>query len=140
MQSDIGGIVAEAGPTLEGMTFYHESDPFSFYTPNSSSFIGGLYEMLGMVNIADAAPDPSNSGFPQLSAEFIVSSDPEIIFLAGFGESIETVAAREGWDAMTAVQNGNVVSLDTDVASRWGPRVVDLLRSIAEAAVAVRQG
>lgn len=140
MQSDIEVIIGDVGDRLEGMTFYHESDPFSFYTPNSSSFIGSLYEMLGMENIADAAPDPSNSGFPQLSAEFIVSSDPEIIYVAGFGESLDTVAEREGWDAMTAVEKGNVVTLDTDVASRWGPRVVDLLRSIAEAALSVQGG
>lgn len=140
IQGEVAAITSQVGTGTGGLTFYHESDPFSFYTPNSSSFIGRLYELLGMVNIADAAPDEFNSGFPQLSAEFIVASDPDIIFLASFGESFDTLIAREGWDTMSALQAGNVIVLDYDAASRWGPRVVDLLRSIADATATVVDG
>ena len=49
------------------------------------------------------------------------------------GETAETVAARPGWDQLTAVQNGNVIELDDDIASRWGPRIVDFLQVIADA-------
>jgi iron complex transport system substrate-binding protein len=140
MRSEIGGIVSDVGSATSGVTFYHESDPFSFYTPNSSSFIGRLYEMLGMVNIADAAPDEFDSGFPQLSAEYIVASNPEMIYLAGFGETPATVAAREGWETMSALDSGDVVVLDYDIASRWGPRVVELLQAIADGAIAARDG
>jgi iron complex transport system substrate-binding protein len=34
---------------------------------------------------------------------------------------------------MTAVARGSVVALDDDIASRWGPRVVDLLEIIVDA-------
>ena len=129
----INDLVAASDGSATGITFYHESDPFSFYTPNSKSFIGGIYALLGMENIADAAPDEFNSGFPQLSTEYIVASDPDVIFLTGFGESAETLAARQGWDSMTAVSSGSVFVLDADVASRWGPRVVDLLQAISAA-------
>ena len=135
MADRIGAIVDEAATTASGVTFYHESDPFSYYTPNSSSFIGSLYSLLGMVNIADEAPDEFSSGFPQLSAEFIVASDPDVVYLAGFGETPETFGAREGWESMTAISSGNVVLLDYDTASRWGPRVVDLLEAIAAGVV-----
>ncbi len=131
MAAAIDAIVDEAATSASGVTFYHESDPFSYYTPNSSSFIGSLYSLLGMVNIADAAPDGFSSGFPQLSAEFIVASDPDVVFLAGFGETPESFGAREGWETMTAVSAGNVVLLDYDTASRWGPRVVQLIEAIA---------
>jgi iron complex transport system substrate-binding protein len=131
MQSDIAGVVASATGDLEGVTFYHESDPFSFYTPNSSSFIGSLYALFGMDNIADEAPDKLGSGFPQLSPEFIVAADPDVVFLAGFGETPETFSAREGWDTMSAVSSSRVVVLDYDTASRWGPRVVNLVHAIA---------
>lgn len=134
MRDEITTIVSDAAATAAGVTFYHESDPFSYYTPNSQSFIGSLYAMLGMINIADAAPDELASGFPQLSPEFIVASDPDVVYLAGFGETPETFEAREGWETMTAVAAGRVVVLDPDVASRWGPRVVDLLRAIAAGA------
>jgi iron complex transport system substrate-binding protein len=41
------------------------------------------------------------------------------------------VAARDGWGDLTAVRTGGVVELDDDVASRWGPRVVDFLKTVA---------
>lgn len=125
--------VAEVGDRAAGLTYYHETDPFSFYTPNSQSFIGQLYGLLGMENIADAAPDEFGSGFPQLSPEFILGADPDVVFLAGVGETPETLAARDGWDTLSAVTEGHVFVLDPDVASRWGPRVVDLIEAIAAA-------
>jgi iron complex transport system substrate-binding protein len=130
MKSRIEAVTAAVAESAVGVSFYHESDPFSYYTPSSESFIGKLYRLLGMDNIADAAEDFS-SGFPQLSAEFIIASNPDIIFLASFGESAETVAGRDGWDTMSAVASGAVVVLDYDTASRWGPRVVELLEEIA---------
>ena len=90
----------------------------------------------GMVNIADDADsDGAAFGYPQLSSEYIVAADPNIVFLADvlYGESLETVAARPGWDVMTAVRNGNIVELDSDVASRWGPRIVDFAQAISDA-------
>jgi iron complex transport system substrate-binding protein len=119
----------------EGVTYYHEIDS-TLYTATSSTFFGEIYGMFGMVNIADVADaDGSAFGYPQLSSEYIVDADPDIIFLANvlYGENSETVAARPGWDVMTAVQSGNVVELDTDVASRWGPRIVDFAQSVADA-------
>jgi len=134
MESQISAIVSDVASDAAGMTFYHESDPFSFYTPNSSSFIGSLYALLGMTNIADEAPDEFGSGFPQLSPEFIVASDPDLVFLAGFGETAETFSAREGWNTMSAVTSDRLIVLDYDAASRWGPRVVELVEAIADGA------
>jgi iron complex transport system substrate-binding protein len=73
----------------------------------------------------------------------VIKADPDLIFLADTkccGQSARTVAARDGWDQVTAVKTGGVVELDDDVASRWGPRVVDFLKVVAakvEAAEAV---
>ena len=138
MQSEMDAIVETVAGSAEGMTYYHETDPFSYYTPNSASFIGQLYNVLGMVNIADAAPDEFGSGFPQLSPEFIVDADPNLIVLAAGGDEVSTLAERPGWDTMTAVASGNVAVIDTDIASRWGPRIVELLQAIADAAGAVQ--
>ncbi len=132
MQTDIKATVDAVGNSGMGVTYYHETDPFSFYTPNSSSFIGQLYAMLGMENIADAAPDEFGSGFPQLSPEYIIDSDPDMVYLAAFGETADTIAARDGWDTMSAVIDGSIVLLDPDVASRWGPRIVELMAAIAD--------
>jgi iron complex transport system substrate-binding protein len=132
IQEGLKEVVDDLGDAGSGLRYYYETDPFSFYTPNSSTFIGKLLGLLGMENIADAAPDEFASGFPQLTAEFIIDADPDVIFLAAGGEDLATVAARDGWDTMTAVKEGRVTVLDVDVASRWGPRVIDLLRAAAE--------
>jgi iron complex transport system substrate-binding protein len=114
------------------LTYYHELDK-NLYSATSKTFIGQLYGELGLKNIADAA-DKDASGYPQLSAEYVIKADPDLIFLADTkccGQSAKTVAARDGWDRLTAVRTGGVVALDDDVASRWGPRVVDFLRTVA---------
>jgi iron complex transport system substrate-binding protein len=130
MRAEIAKIAA-AKPTHQ-LTYYHELDK-NLYTATSKTFIGQLYGQLGMKNIADAA-DKDASGYPQLSAEYIVKADPDLIFLADTkccGQSATTVAARDGWGDLTAVRTGGVVELDDDVASRWGPRVVDFLKTVA---------
>jgi iron complex transport system substrate-binding protein len=135
IQTDIDEIVTDTGDVAEGTSYYHEVDN-TFYTVTSSTFIGQIYALFGIENIADPADaDGAAFGYPQLTGEFIVSADPDLVFLADalYGESVETVSARPGWDAMSAVQSGNIVELDSDVASRWGPRVVDLTRSISDA-------
>jgi len=117
-----------------GATYYHELSP-DFYTATSATFIGSLYAMLGLENIADDA-DPDGYGYPQLSAEHILAEDPAFIFLADTlccEQTIETVGERPGWSALSAVQGGSITELDDDVASRWGPRVVNLVETIAAA-------
>lgn len=135
IRAELDELVAESAELGEGVTYYHEIDD-TYYTVTSSTFFGEIYDLFGMVNIADPADeDGSAFGYPQLSAEFIVSQDPDIIFLADtlYGVSAESVAQRPGWDAMTAVQNGHIVELDSNVASRWGPRIVEFAESIATA-------
>jgi iron complex transport system substrate-binding protein len=132
VQEGIAAAIDAADGDFAGITYYVETDPFTFYTPNSASFIGQLFALLGMENIADAAPDEFGSGFPQLSPEFVIAADPDVIFLASFGETSATLAARDGWSAMSAVDRGAVVTLDPDVASRWGPRVIDLMEAITD--------
>lgn len=135
IKTGLAAIAAEAPDVPEGTTYYHELDN-TFYTVTSSTFFGQIYGMFGLENIADPADeDGSASGYPQLSSEYIVSADPDLVFLADvlYGESAETVAARPGWDVLTAVQEGNVVELDSDIASRWGPRIVDFAESVADA-------
>jgi iron complex transport system substrate-binding protein len=131
----LNAVVVRVGDIGEGVTYYHELDA-TLFTVTSGTFIGEIYGLLGLVNIADPADaDGSSGGFPQLSSEFIVAEDPDIIFLAdaAYGESLQTISERPGWGAMTAVQSGAVVGLDADISSRWGPRIVDFLDVVAAA-------
>jgi iron complex transport system substrate-binding protein len=141
MREDIDGLVSAVPETPETHDYYHELDG-SFFTVTSSTFIGQLYGMAGLDNIADGA-EGADTGYPQLSAEYIIEADPDLIFLGDTkccGESVETVAARPGWDVLTAVTNGDVVELDDDIASRWGPRVVDHLAIIVEEVQGLAEG
>jgi len=137
MQGQIEEIVAATPTPSEPLTIFHELDD-TLFSLDSTTLFGEMYGLLGLRNIADTAEGDSG-GYPQLSAEFVVSADPDFIFLADTkccGQTLATVAARDGWADMTAVQSGNVVELDDDVASRWGPRVVEFLAAVSDAVVA----
>jgi iron complex transport system substrate-binding protein len=132
MRSRVAELAAGAPRFDRSPTYYHELDD-TFFTATSTTFIGGIYELLGLENIADRA-DPEGTGYPQLSAEYIVQADPELIFLADTvccGQSAETVAERPGWSRITAVRIDGVVPLNDDIASRWGPRIVDFLETVS---------
>lgn len=134
IQTDLAAIV-ESVPTSEApLTYYHELDD-TLFSVTSSTFIGEVYALFGLQNIADQVEDDAG-GYPQLNAEFVIEQNPDLIFLADTkccGQNLETVATRDGWAEMQAVANGNVVELDDDIASRWGPRVVDYARAVAAA-------
>lgn len=133
MQADVDAAVAALPVVDEPLTYYHELSS-DFFSVTSETFIGLVYSQLGLVNIADEAG--ADTAYPQLSAEYIVSADPDLIFLACTkycGDSPETVAARDGWAELGAVVNGNVIGLDDDVASRWGPRIVEFIEQVGAA-------
>jgi iron complex transport system substrate-binding protein len=137
MQHDIAEVLAGVPAPERPLTYYHELDD-SYFSVTSDTFIGNVYAQFGLGNIADEAEGDAGP-YPQLNAEFIISSDPDLIFLACTKyctTTAESVAARPGWDTIAAVTNGNVVELDDDIASRWGPRVVDFMRVVADAVTA----
>ena len=139
MRSRIDELVA-AAPDASGLSYYHELDN-TLYTVTSGTFIGAVYSLFGLDNVADPADaDGSAWGYPQLSDEYLVDADPDIIFLADTrccGQDAQTVAARPGWDHLTAVQAGRIVELDDDIVSRWGPRLVDFVAAISGVLVSI---
>lgn len=134
MAADIEAAVASV-PEGEPLSYYHELDP-SFFSASGDTFIGEVYGLFGLENIADA----TGEAYPQLSQEFVVEADPDVIFVTSgdFSDSPETIAARPGWAEIDAVEDGDVVVVDADESSRWGPRVVDFVESVAEALPAVQ--
>ena len=137
MAKDIKAILATAKKS-KGIRIYHELDD-TYYSVTSDTFIGRVYKDFGVINVADAAAGADSYGYPQLSAEYLLKSDPQAIFLsdAQYGVTIESVSKRAGWSQISAVKNGNVFALAADVPSRWGPRLVDFYRAIAKALVKI---
>jgi iron complex transport system substrate-binding protein len=138
MRSGIAEIVASVPDPSSPIRVYHELDN-TYYSANSKTFIGRIYRAFGLENIADGAP--ANAGdYPQLSSEYIVSSNPSLIVLADTKccrQSASTVRGRPGWSSIAALRTGHVVAADDDIVSRWGPRVVDFYRLVADAVIAI---
>ena len=115
-------------------TVYHELTP-DLYSATSKTFVGRIYSLFGLRNVADAA-DSTGTGYPQLSSEYVVASNPSLIVLADSrccAQTRATVAARPGWSGMTAVRNRAIVIIDDSIASRWGPRIVNFARAVGSA-------
>jgi iron complex transport system substrate-binding protein len=121
----------------EGLRVYHELDE-THYAASSSSFIGSVYDALGATNIADPA-DRQDSGYPQLTEEAIIAADPELIVITDqVSYTADDVASRPGWEDVSAVRNDNIVTVDADISSRWGPRLPQLIESIVDAMASVK--
>jgi iron complex transport system substrate-binding protein len=134
MKTQIGRIVRASRDKASRLSVYHELSP-DYYSASSKSFVGQVYAALGLTNIADQA-DTAGTGYPQLSAEYIVSSSPDVIVLADSiccGQKPSTVAARPGWDRISAVRTGSIVRVHDSIASRWGPRLVSFFRAMSAA-------
>lgn len=130
MSDDLAKLVEDAPERDEPLTYYIEIDE-TYWAYTSESIIGSLFSMVGLENIADEAGTVS----VQLSVEAILDADPDLIFLTNtaYGVDADSVAARDSWDSLTAVQSGQIVELDSDISSRWGPRLVDLMAVVVEA-------
>lgn len=140
MRSEIDASVRGAPRPAEPLTYFHELD-VQLYTVTSSTFIGKVYGAFGLRNIADAA-DTAGTGYPQLSAEALLQADPALILLADTqccGQTPEVLAQRPGWRDLRAVRDGTVVALPVDVPSRWGPRLPEFYRVVADAVARAAQ-
>jgi iron complex transport system substrate-binding protein len=139
LKSAISKIVASEPAHSAPLTYYYEVATSPYYSATSSTFIGSVLSLLGMKSIADAAKGAAASGgYPTLSAEFILKANPDYIILTDTGptaggQSPATVSARPGWSILGAVKDKHIITLNADIASRWGPRVVDLLQDVASA-------
>jgi iron complex transport system substrate-binding protein len=138
MRSQIAKLVSQASAGA-GLEVYHELGP-DYYSAQSDTFIGSIYEELGAENIADGAGKKAPD-YPQLSAEYIVKADPDLIVLSDTkccAQTLEKVAARPGWKKIDAVEDADVIEVDDDIASRWGPRIVDFVRIVSQAMAAAK--
>ncbi len=130
----VAKAVASVPAAAKGKKVYHELDP-TFYSVTSETFLGSVYTLFGLTNIADAAKGAAAAGgYPQLSAEYVVTAAPDLIVLADTKccqQDAAALAKRPGFAAIPAVKNGVVLAADDDIASRWGPRVADFAEAVA---------
>lgn len=131
MRSEVAAALAKA-PKDAKIRIYHELDK-TYYSASSYGFIGSIYQQMGAVNIADAA-DKDKTGFPQLTEEAIIKADPQLIVITDqVGYTAADVAKRPGWANIAAVKNNAIVTVNADIASRWGPRLPQFITAVADA-------
>jgi iron complex transport system substrate-binding protein len=137
LKADLSQIVASEPKHSAPLTYYYELGTDPYYSVTDSTFIGSLLSLLGMKSIADKATGAAAAaGYPSLSAEFILKANPDYIILSdsgstGGGQDAATVSSRPGWSVLTAVKDKHIIVLNADIASRWGPRIVQLLQTVA---------
>lgn len=134
IKGEIKQIVASTPKPSRPETYYYELDQ-TYYSETSTTFIGKLLGLFNLRSIADSAKGAAAAGgYPQLNPGFILHSNPDYIFLADTvccHQSAASVAARPGWSALSAVKEHRVLGLNDSIASRWGPRIVILLRDVS---------
>jgi iron complex transport system substrate-binding protein len=139
LKAAISKIVANEPARKTPLTYYYEVSTDPYYSATSNTFIGSVLSLLGLKSIADAAKGAAAAGgYPTLSAEFILKSNPDYIILTDTGptaggQSAATVSSRPGWSVLSAVKDKHIIMLNADIASRWGPRVVEMLQDVARA-------
>ncbi len=114
------------------LVFYQldSTDPNAPWTSGPGTFIDTLIHLAGGENVGAGLEGP----WVQISVEALIAQNPDVILMGDAlysGLTAADVAARPGWDAIAAVQNGQVYEFDDNLASRPGPRLVDGLEQIA---------
>ena len=133
IQQRVDAVKAKTANVANRPRVYHEidaSDPAKIFTVGPGSYINDLIEIAGGANIAARAA----SAYPQLSAEEILKTDPEIIVLAADAYSPKPgdVAARQGWSIIAAVKNNRILTIDPNLINRPGPRVGEAAEAYAK--------
>jgi iron complex transport system substrate-binding protein len=82
-----------------------------------------VFDLLNVHNIAS-----SMQGYAQISIEEIVAGDPEYIFTLGPDEFLN----NEAFNAVSAVQKGNVITLDEQLLTIAGPRFAQGIETLAK--------
>lgn len=130
MKIEINRILDNAN--FGNTSVYHEIGySYGIYSVNSNSLIGQIYNSLGVINIANNTEDPFGSGYPSLTEEQVIESNPEYIVIGHSDYLNKDLSTRMGWEDINAIENSNVYFLDENLANNWGTTTVDLVEQIA---------
>jgi iron complex transport system substrate-binding protein len=125
----VDAVVAKTlAPNVTTPRVYVEYYPMWTYGPGS--FGDDMIALAGGMNIAENA----SSEYPEITSEFVVIQDPEIIiYTTGVMSQTNdsSFAERPGWENITAIETDHIYSIDDNLLSRYGPRIVDGFEQLA---------
>jgi len=120
-------------PAWRGQRVYFEVSTTP-HAAGTGSFIGQTLAGLGLANIVP----PALGAFPQLSPEFIVRAQPDVVMAPR--REISAMAARPGWAALQALGHDRHCGFDAagyEMLVRPGPRLGEAAGLIADCLVAL---
>ena len=115
-------------PNVTTPKVYVEYYPMWTYGPGS--FGDDLISIAGGINVAHNA----SSEYPEVTNEYIIAQNPEVIVYTTGVMSTTTkysIVTRPGWENISAVETDHIYSIDDNLLSRYGPRIVDGLEQLA---------
>ena len=136
LKGRVDAVTARLANVTTKPRVYYEldfSNPAKPYTAGPGSFVDSLLVQAGGENIAAGL----KGQYAEISAEEIVSKNPEVILLGDTAYSNppvtpENTAQRPGWDKLAAVVNKQVFAFDDNLVSRPTARLVDGLEAMAK--------
>ena len=135
MRADMDAVgSAVAGKSPKPRVFYdvgYDDTTGAIYAPADDSFLAEM--------VTKAGGDVITSGDPntyEIPLEKLIEKDPQLIVLGTnpfYSPAPDAVANRRGWDALTAVRNGDIRPVRDIEITRPGPRLPIGLRALAAA-------
>lgn len=102
------------------------------WTCGGESYLNDIIARAGGVNVASSLPKK----WALYKRERIIKDDPDVIFVlarseADFASGRGRLARTPGINGVAAVRTGRIFELDENAASRFGPRLIDVLVRMA---------
>lgn len=123
--SETSSLVENKRPRVLYVVWYKP-----LWTAGSGTFIDELIQKAGGINIAGDI-----AGWPQMSLEIVIEKNPQVI-IVGYSEDqpelIEAVKNESVLDQTDAFKHNRIYTIDTDIVSRTGPRIVNALEEMAK--------
>lgn len=110
------------------VTAFVEIGQNPLFTVGSGTLIDEMLTAAGGKNVV------SQAGYVAYSLEQLMTDNPQVYFATmGTMSDPSDLAKRPGYDKLGAVKAGRVFSLEDDLVTRPGPRIVDGIRDMAQA-------
>jgi iron complex transport system substrate-binding protein len=129
----VASLTKDAPKPRVYVEYYFSSSGFGSY--GATSFVNDLISMAGGVNLFAGF----GVQYVTTSAEVIIVANPEVIVISKgvmsglAGITPESIKARPGWNATSAVLNDRIRIVNEELITIGGPRIIDGLEQMARA-------
>lgn len=135
MKEEVEAIKAIGDTITDKKSVYFEIGAGSgLYTFGNETFLNEMIETIGATNIFG-----DESSWITVTPEAVIDANPDVILANSPGTNeagltaVEDIVSREGWDTITAIQNGDVYQIDKNSSSRGSQNIIKALKEMAKA-------